>query len=55
MRPHDLRHTWASHLTEAGVPPEVLRRLGGWSTLQMVQRYGHGGEEAMRSAIEVLR
>jgi len=41
FRWHDLRHTWASWHAMAGTPPDVLQRLGGWRTPQMVQRYAH--------------
>ena len=38
---HDLRHTWASRLTMAGVDPWTIKRLGDWKTLAMVQQYAH--------------
>ena len=41
FRWHDLRHTWASWHVMAGTPLEVLQKLGGWSSLQMVLRYAH--------------
>ncbi|MDJ0657468.1 MAG: site-specific integrase [Xanthomonadales bacterium] len=41
FRWHDLRHTWASWHVMAGTPLEVLQRLGGWSSLDMVLRYAH--------------
>lgn len=41
LRFHDLRHTWASWHAEAGTPLDVLQRLGGWSSQEMVQRYAH--------------
>lgn len=41
LRWHDLRHTWASWHIMRGTPPEVLQKLGGWSTLAMVMRYAH--------------
>jgi integrase len=41
LRWHDLRHTWASWHTQNGTPPTVLRELGGWSSLAMVERYSH--------------
>ena len=52
VRFHDMRHTWATRHVEAGTAPEVLRRLGGWSSLAMVQRYAHATDEAMRKAQE---
>jgi integrase len=41
LRWHDLRHTWASWHTQNGTPPTVLRELGGWASLAMVERYSH--------------
>jgi len=38
---HDLRHTWASWLVQAGTPLSVLKEMGGWETLDMVMRYAH--------------
>jgi integrase len=43
LRFHDLRHTWASWHVQAGTPLPVLRELGGWATLAMVERYAHLG------------
>lgn len=39
FRWHDTRHTWASWHTMSGTPAQVLKELGGWSSLQMVERY----------------
>lgn len=41
FRWHDLRHTWASWHVQAGTPLHVLQELGGWASLEMVQRYAH--------------
>lgn len=38
---HDLRHTWASWHVQAGTPLMVLKELGGWETIEMVQKYAH--------------
>jgi integrase len=38
---HDLRHTWASWHVQARTPLMVLKELGGWETIQMVQKYAH--------------
>lgn len=45
---HDLRHTWASWhvmgwMSADGTPTplEVLQKLGGWASLQMVMKYAH--------------
>lgn len=41
FRFHDLRHTWAAWHTLKGTPPIILMELGAWSSLQMVEKYGH--------------
>jgi integrase len=38
---HDLRHTWASWHAQQGTPLMVLKELGGWETMEMVQKYAH--------------
>ncbi|MFC3336936.1 site-specific integrase [Paracandidimonas soli] len=43
---HDLRHTWASWhvqgiMTGTSTPLMVLKDLGGWETIEMVQKYAH--------------
>lgn len=41
FRFHDLRHTWASWLVQAGVPLSVQQEMGGWENIEMVRRYAH--------------
>ena len=41
FRFHDLRHTAASLLTEAGVPLVTVAEIMGHKTMAMVQRYSH--------------
>lgn len=41
FRWHDLRHTWASWHVQRGTPLMVLKELGGWETVAMVQKYAH--------------
>ncbi|WP_434779803.1 tyrosine-type recombinase/integrase [Neisseria sp. Ec49-e6-T10] len=41
FRWHDLRHTWASWLVQAGVPLLDLKEMGGWESIEMVQKYAH--------------
>ena len=38
----------------AGVDPLTIQQLGGWKTLQMVQRYAHLSPDHKRQAIERL-
>jgi len=39
LRWHDLRHTWASLMRQAGVSLADLQEMGGWKSPVMVQRY----------------
>jgi hypothetical protein len=39
----------------AGVDPLTIQQLGGWKTLQMVQRYAHLSPDHTRQAIERLQ
>ena len=41
FRWHDLRHTWASWHVQEGTQLHELQALGGWETLEMVQKYAH--------------
>ena len=41
FRWHDLRHCWASWLVQNGTPLYVVQEMGGWKSVQMVQRYAH--------------
>ncbi|MEV6070035.1 tyrosine-type recombinase/integrase [Nocardia sp. NPDC052001] len=41
VRLHDLRHTYASRLLEAGIPIEEVSRLLGHASITTTQRYAH--------------
>jgi len=41
VRFHDLRHTWATRHAVAGTPMPLLQKLGGWSSMAMLERYMH--------------
>jgi integrase len=51
FRVHDWRHDWAARMVMAGVDLYTLMRLGGWSSLAMVERYGAVSAAHMQSAI----
>lgn len=46
---HDLRHTWASWLIQQGTPIAVLKEMGGWESLEMVQKYAHLSSQHLQS------
>jgi integrase len=54
LRFHDLRHTFATRLVQAGVDLYTVQKLGRWKNISMVMRYAHHYPESLRSGIEVL-
>lgn len=50
VRPHDLRHTYASHLASSGQSLVMIGRLLGHSQPQTTARYAHLHDEALRAA-----
>ena len=53
LRPHVLRHTYAHRFLSKGGQETDLMRLAGWSSRQMVQRYG--ASAAQERAINAAR
>ena len=45
FRFHDFRHTWASWHVQNGTPLMVLKELGGWEKLEIVNKYAHLSDE----------
>ena len=54
FRFHDLRHTFATRLVQAGVDLYTVQKLGRWKTVSMVQRYAHHYPESLRPGIEAM-
>ncbi len=54
FRFHDLRHTFASRLVQAGVPLYEVMNLTGHKSLEMVQRYAHLAPDFQARAISAL-
>ena len=54
VRVHDLRHTYAQRLRDAGVSEEDRMALTGHSTRESHQIYSHTDEAALRDAIAKL-
>lgn len=46
--PHSLRHSWATHLIEAGTPLHVVKRLMGHNSVATTAGYLHISSEAMQ-------
>lgn len=51
---HDLRHTFATRLADAGVPLSVIAELLGHSDIRMTKRYSHATDKAKREAVQKL-
>ncbi|HEU4921463.1 MAG TPA: site-specific integrase, partial [Burkholderiales bacterium] len=51
---HDWRHHFASHCMMSGVDIESLRKLGGWASYRMIQRYAAVDTKHLRLAIAKL-
>lgn len=54
LRLHDLRHTFATRLIQAGVDVFTVQKILGHSTITMTMRYVHSFEPEMRAAVEKL-
>lgn len=54
FRYHDLRHTLATRLRRSGTDLDALQQILGQSTLAMVMRYAHIGEDTVREAMASL-
>ena len=54
FRFHDLRHTTATRMAEAGVHIRTIAEFLGHASIQMTMRYAHATDEAKRRAAAVL-
>lgn len=54
FRFHDLRHTFATRLAQAGVDLYKVQRLLGHKTSAMTQRYAHHSPESLREGVLIL-
>ncbi|HYN86151.1 MAG TPA: tyrosine-type recombinase/integrase [Pyrinomonadaceae bacterium] len=54
FRFHDLRHTAASRMADAGVDPFTLAYIFGWSDIRMAMRYTRATNATMKQAVRSL-
>ncbi len=54
FRVHDWRHHWASWCVMSGIDLETIRRMGGWKSLEMLQRYAAVSTDHMAEAMRKL-
>ncbi len=51
LRWHDLRHTFATWIAQAGASDRILQTAGGWTSPKMVGRYAHlRGDDTLKYA-----
>lgn len=48
---HTMRHTGVTLMLEHGVNPRVIQLLAGWSSLRMLERYGHARDTEIQRAV----
>lgn len=51
---HTARHTGVTLMLEAGVNPRVIQQLAGWSSLRMLERYGHARDAEAQRAVGAM-
>lgn len=49
---HTMRHTGVTLMLDAGRNPRVIQSLAGWTSLRMLERYGHTRDTETRKAVE---
>ena len=54
VTPHTTRHSFATRLIASGVDLRTVQELGGWSSLRMLERYGHVAPTRKAQAVEGL-
>ncbi|MBI1910859.1 MAG: tyrosine-type recombinase/integrase [Deltaproteobacteria bacterium] len=54
FRFHDLRHTFATRLAQAGIDFYKIGKLLGHKDIRMTQRYAHHYPESLRDGVEIL-
>ena len=54
FRFHDLRHSAATRMADAGVDPFTLAYIFGWSDIRMAMRYTHATNATMKQAVRSL-
>jgi len=52
VRIHDLRVSAAVNLIDAGVPQDIVMKIGGWKTPAMLSRYNVMNTDRIRKAME---
>jgi hypothetical protein len=51
---HTMRHTGITLMLENGVNPRAIQKLAGWTSLRMLERYGHVRDAELQRAVRVV-
>jgi integrase len=51
---HTCRHTGVTLMLEAGVSPRAIQKMAGWTSLRMLERYGHARDAEMQRAAATM-
>lgn len=51
---HTMRHTGVTLMLEAGFNPRVIQKLAGWTSLRMLERYGHADDAEAQRAVTAM-
>lgn len=51
---HTCRHTGTTIMLEAGKSARAVQRLAGWSSMKMLERYGHARDAEMVGAVDAV-
>jgi len=54
VRPHDLRHTFASHAVNNGFSLPIIAKMLGHKDLKTTQRYAHLHEDPVNKAVDEI-
>ena len=55
ITPHVLRHTFATHMYERGVPADAISRIMGHDSIEETSLYIHVPEEMKKKALEKIK
>ena len=52
---HTMRHTGITVMCENGINSRVIQKLAGWTSLRMLERYGHVRDAETQRAVTTMQ